>query len=302
MEGTLDTLFVDEAGQLSLANVVAVGTSTKSMVLAGDPNQLPQVSQGVHPDGVGISALEHLSGGADTIDPRLGLFLDETWRMHPAVNGYVSDMFYDGRLRAEPSTVVQRVSSSDPALDGAGIRYLPRVHAANSSWSRIEAETVAETISALIGRGWTDRHGDTRPLGIEDIIVVAPYNAHVAAIHSAVEQRTGLQARVGTVDKFQGQEGAVAIYSMASSSQDDAPRAMDFLYSRNRLNVAISRARAVAILVASPALMDAECHTPDQMRMVNALCRLLEVASDQAIAVVAADLMSPTGTRRPAPA
>jgi predicted RecB family nuclease len=286
MEGRLDTLFVDEAGQLSLANVVAVGTSTTSMVLLGDPNQLPQVSQGVHPEGVGISALEHLSGGADTIDPRLGLFLNETWRMHPAVNGYVSDMFYDGRLRAEPSTAIQRVTASDPALDGAGIRYLPRVHAANSSWSRIEAETVAETISALVGRGWTDADGHTRPLSINDIIVVAPYNAHVAAIHSAVELRTGLQARVGTVDKFQGQEGAVAIYSMASSSQDDAPRAMDFLYSRNRLNVAISRARAIAILVASPELMNAECHTPEQMRMVNALCRLLEVASHQATEVL----------------
>ena len=140
---------------------------------------------------------------------------------------------------------------------------------------------MADTISALIGGEWTDADGDTHALGIDDIIVVAPYNAHVAAIHSAVEQRTGLRARVGTVDKFQGQEGAVAIYSMASSSQDDAPRAMDFLYSRNRLNVAVSRARAIAIMVASPALMEAECHTPEQMRMVNALCRFLEVAREQ---------------------
>ena len=114
MEGTLDTLFIDEAGQLSLANVVAVGNSARSIVLLGDPNQLPQVSQGVHPDGVGVSALEHLLGGADTIDPRLGLFLDETWRMHPRVNGYVSDMFYDGRLRRGPSTAIQRVESIDP--------------------------------------------------------------------------------------------------------------------------------------------------------------------------------------------
>ena len=142
-------------------------------------------------------------------------------------------------------------------------------------------DTVAETIAALIGRGWTDADGGTRSLAIDDIIVVAPYNAHVAAIQSAVETRSGLRARVGTVDKFQGQEGAVAIYSMASSSRDDAPRAMDFLYSRNRLNVAISRARAIAIVVASPTLLDAECHTPEQMRMVNALCRFVEVARDR---------------------
>ena len=285
MEGTLDALFIDEAGQLSLANVVAVGNSARSIVLLGDPNQLPQVSQGVHPDGVGVSALEHLLGGADTIDPRLGLFLDETWRMHPRVNGFVSDMFYDGRLRTRASTALQHVESIDPTLNGAGIRYFPRVHTANSSWARIEAETVADTISALIGGEWTDADGDTHALGIDDIIVVAPYNAHVAAIHSAVEQRTGLRARVGTVDKFQGQEGAVAIYLMASSSQDDAPRPMDFLYSRNRLNVAVSRARAIAIMVASPALMEAECHTPEQMRMVNALCRLLEVAREQSVPV-----------------
>ena len=282
MEGRLDTLFIDEAGQLSLANVIAVGGCADSLVLLGDPNQLPQVSQGVHPDGVGVSALEHLSGGGDTIDSRLGLFLDETWRMHPAVNDYVSDMFYDGRLRARLANSNQRITTADAVLDGAGMRFLSRVHAADSSWSRVEAETVAETIDSLIGRGWTDADGVTRPLLIDDIIVVAPYNAHVAAIHSAVEARTGLRARVGTVDKFQGQEGAVAIYSMASSSQDDAPRAMDFLYSRNRLNVAVSRARAIAILVASPALLDAECHTPEQMRMVNALCRLVEVARSEA--------------------
>ena len=230
MEDTLDTLVVDEAGQLALANVVAIAGSARSLVLLGDPNQLPQVSQGVHPDGVGISALEHLSGGADTIDPSLGLFLDVTWRMHPDVNDYISETFYDGRLRARPATARQGVSGGERALSGAGLRYLPRDHAADSSWSRVEAETVADVIAALLGRTWTNAEGESRPLVVDDIIVVAPYNAHVAAIHAAVEARTGTRARVGTVDKFQGQEGAVAIYSMASSSQDDAPRGMDFLF------------------------------------------------------------------------
>jgi uncharacterized protein len=162
-----------------------------------------------------------------------------------------------------------------------GLRWLPVEHAGDDSDSPKEAEAVAEALESLLGRAWTDRHGAVRPLMPDDVIVVAPYNAHVAAIERAVERRLGVRARVGTVDKFQGQEGAVAIYSMASSSAEDAPRGMDFLYERNRLNVAISRARAVAILVASPRLLEVHCHTPDQMRKANALCRYVELAAPE---------------------
>ena len=139
---------------------------------------------------------------------------------------------------------------------------------------------VADAVASVLGQPWTDRHGDSRAIGVEDVIVVAPYNAHVALVHGEIERRLapGLQVRVGTVDKFQGQEGAIAIYSMASSSRDDAPRDMDFLYSRNRLNVAVSRARAIALVIASPRLLEANCRTPEQMRLVNALCRLVEEA------------------------
>jgi predicted RecB family nuclease len=284
MAGTVDTLFIDEAGQMSLANVLAMSGAARSIVLLGDPNQLPQVSQGVHPEGAGASALEHLLGGATTIDATRGLFLETTWRMHPAVNGYISDTFYDGRLLTDPSTTLQQVQAGDVELDGAGIRSMAIVHEGNSSASAQEAAHVADAVARLVGQSWTDANGATKRLGLSDILVVAPYNAHVAAIAAAVEARLGAGARVhvGTVDKFQGQEGAVAIYSMASSSQDDAPRDMEFLYSRNRLNVAVSRARAVAIVVASPALLDATCRTPEQMRLVDALCRLVEVAADQA--------------------
>ena len=277
MLDTVDVLFVDEAGQMSLANVIAMSGAARSVVLLGDPNQLPQVSQGVHPEGSGVSALEHLLGGAATIDDRLGVFLDTTWRMHPAVNGYISETFYDGRLEAHPSTGLQRIVSDDPMLDGAGIRYLGIDHDGNGSRSREEAAAVADAVASVLGQPWTDRHGRTRAIGVEDVIVVAPYNAHVALIHGAIEARLapGIQIRVGTVDKFQGQEGAIAIYSMASSSRDDAPRDMDFLYSRNRLNVAVSRAKAIAIVIASPRLLDANCRTPEQMRLVNALCRLV---------------------------
>ena len=143
---------------------------------------------------------------------------------------------------------------------------------------------MADTISALIGGEWTDATA-TRMRSASTTSSWSPLQRPRRRDPFGVRQRTGLRARVGTVDKFQGQEGAVAIYSMASSSQDDAPRAMDFLYSRNRLNVAVSRARAIAIMVASPALMEAECHTPEQMRMVNALCRFLEVAREQSVPV-----------------
>ena len=280
MLGSVDVLFIDEAGQMSLANVIAMSGAAASIVLLGDPNQLPQVSQGVHPEGAGESALEHLLGTAATLDDRLGLFLETTWRMHPAVNDYISTTFYDGRLTTDASTALQRISSEDPLLDGAGIRFVGMVHEGNSSRSQEEADAVAKAVAAALGTPWTDRHGKVRPIGVEDIIVVAPYNAHVALISQAIEKALapGLRVRVGTVDKFQGQEGAIAIYSMASSSRDDAPRDMDFLYSRNRLNVAVSRARAIAIVVASPRLLEANCHTPEQMRLVNALCQLVEDA------------------------
>ncbi|MGI8657929.1 MAG: DEAD/DEAH box helicase, partial [Candidatus Limnocylindria bacterium] len=278
LAGTLDVLFIDEAGQMSLANAVAMSGAASSLVLLGDPNQLPMVSQGVHPEGAGESVLEHLLGGAVTLDDRLGLFLETTWRMHPAVNTYVSDAFYDSRLVTHPSTELQRISSTDPRLDGSGVRFIACDHDGNSSKSRQEASAVAEAVAELIGTTWTNKKGVEAPIEARDLIVVAPYNAQVAEISRAIATRLGFPVPVGTVDKFQGQEGAVAIYSMTSSSRDDAPRDMDFLYSRHRLNVAVSRARAVAVVVANPRLLEANCHTPEQMRLVNALCQLVEYA------------------------
>ncbi len=277
MEGRLDVLFVDEAGQMSLANVVSMAAAARSIVLLGDPNQLPQVSQGTHPEGAGVSALEHLVGEAATIAPERGILLDTTFRLHPAINDYISEIFYEGRLRPHPSTSRIRITPAD-AIGEVGIAWLPVDHALDRQRSRDEATRVAELIGRLRGRSWTDRHGVGGRLGLDQILVVAPYNAHVAEIHRAVGERLGERARVGTVDKFQGQEGTVAIYSLATSSPDDAPRGMDFLYSGHRLNVAISRARGLAILVCSPDLLRVSCRTPDQMRLANAFCRLVEVA------------------------
>ena len=277
----VDVLFVDEAGQLSLANALAVSGAARSLVLLGDPNQLPQVSQGVHPEGAGVSALEHLVGDALTVAPERGLFLPTTFRLHPAVDGFISEIFYEGRLRSDPTTARQDLEGRPP-IGGVGIRWRPVVHDGDDSSSIAEAEVVVDAIEDLLGREWVDRHGHPRPLGIEDIVVVAPYNAHVAAIQANAERRLGRPARVGTVDRFQGQEAPVAIYSMAASTADDAPRGMAFLYDGHRLNVAVSRAMGLAIVVASPDLLLVAPRGPEQMRQANAICRLVEIAAEQA--------------------
>jgi uncharacterized protein len=283
IEGRLGLLVVDEAGQLALATVLAASGAARSLLLLGDPNQLAQVTQGLHPDGADASALGHVLAGASTIADDRGLFLDRTWRMHPDVNGYISETFYAGRLATEPSTARQRIEAPGP-ISGAGLRWLPVRHHRNEQRSREEARVVADLVDGLILEPWVDQHGALRTLSIDDLLVVAPYNAQVAVVQAAIEDRLGpvRHDRVGTVDKFQGREGAVAIYTMAASSAEDAPRGMDFLYDVHRLNVAVSRARAVAVVVASPELLRVGARTPEQMRLANALCRFVEVATEQA--------------------
>jgi predicted RecB family nuclease len=277
MAGAIDTLFVDEAGQMALANVVAMGGATRSIVLLGDPNQLPQVSQGVHPDGAGRSALEHAVGDRPTVAPDRGLLLDVTYRLHPTLNAFISEVFYAGQLTSDPSTAVQRIGGPDGSGE-VGLRYVPIEHAGDATSSRSEADAVADAVAELIGQPWTDARGRIRRLETEDILVVAPYNAHVAEIERVLRTRIGSPGRVGTVDRFQGQEAPAAVYSMAASSPDDIPRGIEFLYNRNRFNVAVSRARGLSILVCSPELLRVRCRTPEQMRLANALCRYVEVA------------------------
>lgn len=277
LEGKLDVLFVDEAGQMSLANVVAMGGAAGSIVLLGDPNQLPQVTQGTHPDGAEASALEHVLKGETTIPPDRGLFLETTWRLHPTIAGFISEAFYESRLEAEGSTASQRIQGGLRGIE-SGLVFIPVDHAGNGNRSPEEAAIVAELVRSLRGRSWTNRHGQVQALTPNDILVVAPYNAQVAEIQRA----TAGACRVGTVDKFQGQEGAVVIYSMATSAPEDAPRQCEFLYSGNRLNVAISRARCIGVLIASPSLLWLPCRRPEQMRLVNAFWRFVEVVETAA--------------------
>lgn len=278
MRGAVDVLFVDEAGQISLANVVAMAAATSSFVLLGDPQQLDQPLQGSHPPGADRSALAHILGNDATIPPDRGLFLETTWRLHPDLCRFTSEVFYDDRLDPEPHLAIQTIGGPDPFIVGVGPRMigLPTVGADNENPE--EAAAVASLVLGLVEADtrWTDEKGRTRRLGLDDVLVVAPYNAQVAAIKRLLP----VDARVGTVDKFQGQEAPISIYSLTTSSPELAPRGMDFLYSRHRLNVATSRARGIAIVVASPDLLRVRARTPEQMRLANAFCRFVELASE----------------------
>ena len=271
-DADLDTLFVDEAGQVSLADALALGTCARNVVLLGDPQQLGQVSQGIHPEGAAASVLEHLMGAEDTVPPDRGLFLSHTWRMHPDVCRFISQTSYEGRLDSMPQCERQRIDS--PGLAGTGLRWLPVEHEGNRGSSVEEADRIAAELELLFKGTFTDFKGRERRLTWEDVLIVTPYNAQVRLLRAQL----GPHARIGTVDKFQGQEAPVVIFSMATSSGDDMPRNVDFLYSRNRLNVAVSRAQALAVLAASPNLLEIRCSTIEQMRMVNALCRFVEEA------------------------
>ncbi|MBV9288473.1 MAG: TM0106 family RecB-like putative nuclease [Hyphomicrobiales bacterium] len=271
----VDVLFVDEAAQMSLANVLAVSQAAPSLVLLGDPQQLDQPTQGSHPEGTDVSALHHLLEGEQTIASDRGLFLDETWRLHPAICAYTSELFYSGRLRPGLGLEAQTIRSSS-RFNGSGLRYVPVATEGARSSSPKEADVVRAIVRELLDSGstWIDKEKRERPLTLDDILIVAPYNAQVFELWQLLPD-----APIGTVDKFQGQEAPVVIYSMTTSSPADAPRGMEFLYSLNRLNVATSRAQCLVILVASPALFEPQCQTPRQMQLANAFCRYLELAT-----------------------
>jgi uncharacterized protein len=265
-----DYLIVDEAGQFSLANLVAAGACAKNLVLVGDPMQLAQPVQGVHPGQSGASSLCHVLGDTATVKPERGIFLPVSLRMHPAICRYISDVVYDGRLSSHPDAARQMLAFGKraAAFPPAGLCFLAVDHEGNSQSSREEAEAVLATFEALKGQTFVDREGKERKLGLDDILVVAPYNAQV----NLLARTLPAGVRVGTVDKFQGQEAPVCIVSMATSSAEEMPRNIEFLFSVNRLNVAISRAQALSIVIASPRLLDVPCSTIEQMRLVNALC------------------------------
>jgi uncharacterized protein len=203
----------------------------------------------------------------------LGIFLATTHRLHPAICAYVSELFYEGRLHAEPGCECQRIGGAG-LFSGSGLRWVPVTHEGNRTSSPEEADVVDQCCRTVLEQSWTNRFGEVHRLSETDVLVVTPYNAQAALL--AEKLPSGVQ--IGTVDKFQGRQAPVVIVSMATSSPELAPRGMEFLYSRNRLNVAVSRAQAMAVVVAAPALLSAQCRTVDQLRLVNSLCRYVEVA------------------------
>ncbi len=270
----LDYLFVDEAGQMSLSFVLAASRCAKNLILLGDPQQLEQPQRGAHPEGADVAALNHLLDGKKTMPQDKGLFLETTRRLHPNITRFTSEIFYEGRLKSLPGLERQVIGGNTP-FDGGGLFYVPVVHNGNQNKSIEEIKVIANIVEQLLASGkWTNVDGETRPLQKSDILIVAPYNAQVASL---IERLPDIN--IGTVDKFQGQEAAVVIYSMTSSSPEDAPRGMNFLYSPNRLNVATSRAKSICILVASPKLLEPECKIIDQMKWANGLCAFKEIAN-----------------------
>jgi uncharacterized protein len=278
----VDVLFIDEAGQMALADVVAGSRSAKNIVLIGDPQQLDRPLKGSHPPGAESSALQHLLGDHQTIPEGMGLLLPETWRLHPNICTFTSDLFYEGRLSPRGFTRNREISGH-PWFSGAGLWFVPVEHQANRNSSAEEVEVIARIVESLLRPEvkWSRSEGNLRRLTADDILIVAPFNAQVADLIARLPD-----VQIGTVDKFQGQEAPVVIYSLTTSSPEDAPRGMEFLYSLNRLNVATSRAMSNVILVGSPRLFEPECRNPRQMNLANALCRYLELAN----VIVVADM------------
>ncbi len=268
-----DVLVIDEAGQVPLATTVSVGAAARNLVLLGDPQQLRQPGKGVHPPGSDVSALGHLMGDRATLDDDLGLFLDQSYRMHPEVCSFISELAYDGRLGSIDACARQDLIAPG-ALTGTGLRWIPVAHQGNRTRSDEEVDAIVGLVADLLGATFVDRVGQARVVTLDDILVVAPYNAQVNRLIEALPDG----ARVGTVDRFQGQEAPIVLCSLAASSTDDAPRGPSFLLDRHRLNVAVSRAQVLAGVVASPTLLATRCTSARQVPLVNALCRFVEVA------------------------
>lgn len=279
MRQNLDYLCVDEAGQVSAANLVAAGQCARNILLVGDQMQLPQPTQGSHPEDSGKSALEYLLAGQPTVAPEFGVFLSRTWRLHPEICTFISEAIYEGRLTPHPSTAQQGLilghGRRNYVRRASGIVWIPVEHEHNAQASDEEVQVADAIVHELLGLRWRDRDGRERDLQLRDILVVAPYNLQVRRL----QRRLPDGARIGSVDRFQGLEAPVVLVSMCASNLEEAPRGVEFLLNRNRINVAVSRAQGLAIVVGSPALLSGRCTSLSQMELVNLFCRLEEYAA-----------------------
>ena len=270
----LDYLFVDEAGQVSLANAIAVGAASHNLVLIGDQMQLAQPLQGTHPGDSGLSCLEYVLQGHATIPAAMGIFLGVSYRMHPDITRFISDAFYESRLHSAASTHTNRIQLPDSSRIGieAGIAFVPVEHRGCTHGSNEEVCVIQELVEELLQGTVTIGDQPPRPVTLNDILLVAPFNMQVRALR----EKLGKAVQVGSVDLFQGQEAPIVIVSMCTSVLEDAPRGAEFLLSPNRLNVAVSRAKALAIVVGSPELVRARCRSVKEMQLVNTMCELVQ--------------------------
>lgn len=266
-----DWLFVDEAGQVGLANMLAMGRAARNIVLVGDPRQLPQVIQGAHPEPANLSCLEWMLGDHATVPSDRGIFLPVSRRMHPDVCRFISDQVYEGRLTNHADTARQALTET--SFPEAGAFWVPVPHEGNVQIAPEEVAAIKTATEDLLNGAWNEKDGIFRPIRHSDIIVVAPYNAQVNALRDALPE----SIRVGTVDKFQGQEAPVCLISMTASSAEETTRGMEFLLSLNRINVAVSRAKGLALVFGAPRLREAKCDTVEQMRLLNTLYALRNV-------------------------
>jgi uncharacterized protein len=278
--GILEYLFVDEAGQVSIANLMGMSLSSRNIVLIGDQMQLSQPTQGAHPGDSGRSTLEYLLDGIATIPDDLGIFLPTTWRMRPEVCKFISESVYEGRLKSQSVASERQLFLPNPRPSGFvqeshGLLFIPVEHEGNSQGSDEEVSVIQNVVGELQQCDYINEKGERGRINLQDVLIVAPYNLQVRLLRRAL----GPSARVGTIDKFQGQEGVVVILSMCASAPDASPRGLEFLLDKNRLNVAISRAQCLAIIVGHPSLGRGRCATLRQMNLSNLFCRAVAEAS-----------------------
>lgn len=278
LQDQFDYLFIDEAGQVSVANLIGMSRATDNIILMGDQMQLGQPAQGTHPGESGLSTLDYLLHHTPTISEDRGVFLETTYRLHSAVNRFISEAIYEGKLHSHPDNDKQTIAvpegySGAINLD-AGVLFIPVEHDGNTQASDEEVEAIQHAVQEILGREFSDKNGETRPIGWDDMLFVAPYNFQVNKMREAL----GIEAKVGSVDKFQGQEAPVVFFSMCASDANDSPRGMDFLFDKNRINVAISRAQSLAIIVGNPSLANSTANTISQQTKVNVFCQLLSLS------------------------
>jgi uncharacterized protein len=267
----LDYLFIDEASQFSLADIISVGQSAKNIVLIGDQNQLGHPTEGSHPGESAKSILNYLLGDLEVIPDEKGIFLNITHRMHPNINSFVSNNFYEGKLVCHEDNAKRSINlSKGTIIPNEGLFYIEANHEGDSQKSVTEANIVKDLLDQFTGRDFYSEKGEKKLISKEDILVVSPYNIQTNFLTSKFKKL----AKMGTIDKFQGQQGSITIVSMTSSDPECLPRNLDFLFDKNRLNVSISRSQLISIIIFNPKLLDVYPRSINQLILLNNFCKI----------------------------